>query len=58
LGPSIVYSERTNEELEELFRTIIDDEEFLNVCQKEFKQRDKFNKEDLPSFIFSTNKDD
>ncbi|CAF1684836.1 unnamed protein product, partial [Adineta ricciae] len=58
LGSSIVYSERTNEELEELFRTIIDDDEFLNVCQKEFEQHDKFDKEDLPSFILSTNKND
>lgn len=38
LGPTIVYSERTNEELEELFRTIIHDEEFLNVCQNKIHQ--------------------
>jgi hypothetical protein len=44
LGPSIVYSERTNEELEALFRTIINDEEFLNVCQEKFE---KYNEDDL-----------
>ncbi len=58
MGPSIVYSERTNEELEELFRTIIDDEEFLNVCQQKLEEGDKFNKNDLSSFHFSRNKCD
>jgi hypothetical protein len=52
LGPSIVYSERTNEELEALFRTIINDEEFLNVCQQKFE---KYNEDDLSSFTLSTN---
>lgn len=46
MGPSIVYSERSNEELEALFRTIIDDDEFLNVCQEKFEKlnlpREKF----------------
>jgi hypothetical protein len=58
LGPSIVYSERTNEELEELFRTIIDDKEFLNICQQDLKQQDKFDNDDLTSLLFSTNKFD
>ena len=49
MGSSIVYSERTNEELEELFRIVIDDE-FLRVCQRE-----KSTKDDLLSFVLSTN---
>ncbi len=49
MGPSIVYSERSNEELEELFRTIIVDEEFLNVCQREFEEQGNV---DLAEFTF------
>ena len=38
MDPTIVYSERTNEELEELFRTIINDEEFYHACDEKLKQ--------------------
>lgn len=55
MGPSIVYSERTNEELEELFRTIINDDEFLNVCQKEFHEREQIIEDNLSSYMFPTN---
>ena len=61
LGPSIIYSEQTNEELEALFRTIIDDDEFLDVCQEKFDKvdlssnlpREKFDYDE----ISATNKD-
>jgi hypothetical protein len=55
LGPSIVYSERTNEELEALFRTIVDDDEFLNVCQEKFGQ---VPNDHYSPFILPTNKFD
>lgn len=47
MGPSIIYSEQSNEELEALFRTIIDDDEFLSVCQN------KFNHVDIPREKFA-----
>ena len=48
MGPSIVYSEQTNEELEALFRTIIDDEEFLDVCQEKLNlSREKFDYDEI-----------
>ena len=36
MGPSLIYSERSNEELEELFQTIVNDKDFLNLCEEEF----------------------
>lgn len=51
MGSSIVYSERTNEELEELFRSLIIDDEFMKVCQEEFGQYDKFTEDNLFSHI-------
>ena len=56
MGPSIVYSERTNEELEELFRTIVDDEEFINVCHEKINQYEKDHENDYTSYNSSTNK--
>ena len=38
MGPTLVYSERTNEELEELFRTIVTDDEFLDLCREQFER--------------------
>lgn len=38
MGPSIIYSEQSNEELEELFRTIVTDDEFLHICRAEFEK--------------------
>ncbi|CAF3725835.1 unnamed protein product [Rotaria socialis] len=58
LGPSIVYSERTNEELEELFRTIIVDQEFSKVCQQELKQHEKFPHNNSSSLLNPINEYD
>ena len=49
MGPGLVYSERTNEELEDLFRKIISDHDFLNLCQ------DELIKNRCPSFDVSNN---
>jgi len=49
LGPTIVYSERTNEELEELFRTIIHDDEFVNVCHEKIQQYEQAFTQQNPS---------
>lgn len=38
MGPSIVYSERTNEELEELFQSVINDESFIKFCSEQLKK--------------------
>ncbi|CAF3817440.1 unnamed protein product [Rotaria magnacalcarata] len=58
LGSSIVYSERTNEELEELFRTIIVDQEFSKVCQQELKQHEKFPHDNSSSLLNPINEYD
>jgi hypothetical protein len=50
MGLSLVPSERTSEELEELFRTIVDDNDFLHLCEEEINkthfppQRDQHGK--------------
>lgn len=58
-GSSIIYSESTNEELEELFRRVVLDEEFLKICQQELKQHEqKFTENNLFPFLNQINEYD
>ncbi|CAF4233668.1 unnamed protein product [Rotaria sp. Silwood2] len=58
LGPSIVYSERTNEELEALFRAVVIDEEFLKVCEEQFRKNDDHGQDTILSYLNPTNQYD
>ncbi|CAF3580091.1 unnamed protein product [Rotaria sp. Silwood1] len=58
LGPSIIYSERTNEELEALFRAVIIDDEFLKVCDEEVRKYNNNEQDTILSFLNPINQYD
>ncbi|CAF3894003.1 unnamed protein product [Rotaria sordida] len=58
LGPSIIYSERTNEELEALFRAVVIDQEFLKVCEEQYRKDANYNQDIILSYINPINQYD